>query len=160
MPRRDRSASAVARPLHAEDLDGAGVGREEPFADFDGRGLSGAVGAEETEALAGADLEVERVDGDDVGVGLTETANREREWRSGSSGHRGKLTRPGKALLAASSCWLFADGCSLLPLATGCCYVPQRAGCHPEPTDEGSQSSRKRGASPVGTIAIPRLRSG
>jgi hypothetical protein len=87
--------------LHAEDLDGARVGTQESFADLDGGGLSGAVGTEEAEALTAADLEVERVDGNDVGVGFSETANREREWRSGGSGHRGKLTPQGRLLLAA-----------------------------------------------------------
>jgi hypothetical protein len=64
--------------LHPEDLDGTGVGTQESFADLDGGGLPSAIGAKETEALAAADLEVERVDGNDVGVGFTETANRER----------------------------------------------------------------------------------
>jgi len=64
--------------VHPEDLDGTGVGAQESFADLDRSGLPGAIWAEETEALAAADLEVERVDGNDVGVGLTETANRER----------------------------------------------------------------------------------
>jgi hypothetical protein len=64
--------------MQAEDLDRARVGVQESFADLDGGGLSGTVGAEETEALTAPDFEVERVDGNDVGVGFSETANRER----------------------------------------------------------------------------------
>jgi hypothetical protein len=74
--------------LHAEDLDGPGVGVQKSFADLDCRGLSGAIGTEETEALAAADLEVERVDGNDVGVGLSQTANlrvRVAQWRKRAS---------------------------------------------------------------------------
>ena len=43
-------------------------GTRQPLEDLDGRRLAGAVGAEQAEALAGADLEVEPVDGAHVAV--------------------------------------------------------------------------------------------
>jgi hypothetical protein len=40
-----------------------------------------------------------------------------------------------RELLAAGSCWLVADGCVLLPLASRCCYYPDE----PFETGDGSQ---------------------
>ena len=67
--------------MTAENLDCSGVGVQQSFADLDRRRLSGAVRSEQTEALAGANVEIERLDGDDIGVGLSETADRERQRR-------------------------------------------------------------------------------
>ena len=49
----------VAAPAQAEDLDLAGGRGEQPFEDLDRRGLAGAVGAEQAEALARLDGQVE-----------------------------------------------------------------------------------------------------
>ena len=65
----------VGVPVHAEQFDIAGIGSGEAFADFDGRSFSCAAGAEEAEAFAGANFEVETVDGDDVLVGLAQTCD-------------------------------------------------------------------------------------
>ena len=78
MPSRSRSARSSSAPAAAEDDDLARVRRREPLADLDGGGLAGAVGAEQAEALARTDLEVEAVDRDDVAVGLAELADEER----------------------------------------------------------------------------------
>ena len=66
----------IGRPAQPEHLDVAGVRLRQPFADLDGRGLAGAVRAEQAEALARAHLELDAVDGDDVLVGLAEIATR------------------------------------------------------------------------------------
>ena len=60
----------VGRPAAAEHLDLAGIRRVEALQDLDGGGLAGAVRTEQPEALAGADLEIEAVDGDHVAVAL------------------------------------------------------------------------------------------
>ena len=65
-------------PALAEQLDLALVGRGQPFEDLDGRRLAGAVGAEQAEALAAADLEIEAVDGDDVAEALDQAATADR----------------------------------------------------------------------------------
>ncbi len=64
-------------PVQAEELDGAGVGGGEALANFDGGGFAGAVGAEQAEALAARDLEIDAVDGDDVGEGFAESAEKQ-----------------------------------------------------------------------------------
>ena len=74
MPSRWRSAWSSAAPAEAEHLDLAGVRLEQPLEDLDGRRLAGAVRAEQAEALAGRDLEVEAGDGDDVAVALLQAA--------------------------------------------------------------------------------------
>ena len=74
MPSRWRSACRIGRPAQAEHLDLAGVGLGQALADLDRRRLAGAVGPEQAEALAGADLEVEAVDRDDVFVGFSQVA--------------------------------------------------------------------------------------
>ena len=53
-------------------VDGAGGGFENAEDHVDGGGLAGAVGAEESEDLAGADLEGEVVDGVDGAVLLAQ----------------------------------------------------------------------------------------
>ena len=58
----------IGVPPAAEDAHFAGSGLEQAFKDFDGRGLAGAVGAEQAEALAFANLEVEATQGFDLGV--------------------------------------------------------------------------------------------
>ena len=50
------------------------VGNGQAFQDFNGRRLAGAVRAEESEALAIADRQIESVDRFDIGVVLLETA--------------------------------------------------------------------------------------
>jgi hypothetical protein len=56
----------------------------------DGRGLARAVGSEEAIDLAGADLEVETVDGDDVAERAAQAAGRDRA-AAGGGGDRGVL---------------------------------------------------------------------
>ena len=64
-----RDAQALAQgvvifaPAHPQYLDLAGGGGQQPFEDFDGGGLAGAVGPEQAEALSRLDFEVEAVDG-------------------------------------------------------------------------------------------------
>ena len=67
----------VPVPAQSEQLDLAGIRRQQPFADLDRRRLAGAVRAEQTEAFAGGDDEVEPVDGAHVAVGLAQIANEE-----------------------------------------------------------------------------------
>ena len=62
----------VGLPPQPEHLDDAGVGRRQALADLDRRGLAGAVRSEQAETLAGVDLEVDAVDGDDVLIRLPE----------------------------------------------------------------------------------------
>ena len=52
----------------AEDAEGAGGGEEESENELDGGGFAGAVGTEETEDLAGGDVEGERAEGVDAGT--------------------------------------------------------------------------------------------
>jgi hypothetical protein len=83
MPRRWRSAFGVARPMHSEHFDLAGIGRRESLADLDGGGLSGAVGAEQPEAFAGAHFQIEAVHGDHVFVSLAKLAHAKGGLRGG-----------------------------------------------------------------------------
>ena len=62
-------------PLQAEHFDQARVGRGEALADLDGRGFTGAVGAEQAETFSGRHVEIQVVDGDDVLVRLAEMAD-------------------------------------------------------------------------------------
>ena len=62
MPIRSRISRLVVLPAKAEDLDLAGGRLDQPFEDLDGRRLARAVGAEQAEALADGDLQVEAVD--------------------------------------------------------------------------------------------------
>ena len=55
----------VAAPLHAQDFDFAAGGREQPFEDLDRGGLAGAVGAEQAEAFALLDGQIEPAHGVD-----------------------------------------------------------------------------------------------
>ena len=74
MPSRWRSSAASEfqrRPSTSTSPESA-VGQ--PFADFDGGGLAGAVGAQQAEALAAAHFEVEAVHGDHVFVRLAQIA--------------------------------------------------------------------------------------
>ena len=61
--------------MHAEQFDFAGIRSGQAFADFDRRGFACAVGTEKSEAFAGADFEVEAVDGDDVLISLAKTSD-------------------------------------------------------------------------------------
>src|ERR1044071_762626 len=74
--------SGAGLPGFAEDANLTRVGLVQPLADLDGGGLAGAIGAEQTEAFAGADLEIEPVDGDDILVGLAEAVDRSEEHTS------------------------------------------------------------------------------
>ena len=61
--RCDPSAAWLSRPgIEAEHRHLAAVARPQPFEDFDGRGLAGAVRAEQAEHFAGKDLEVDAFD--------------------------------------------------------------------------------------------------
>jgi len=68
----------VGPRVAAEEDDRAGVGAQQPEEDAQGRGLAGAVGAEEAVDLAGPDLEVEAVEGDGRAEGLVEVADLDR----------------------------------------------------------------------------------
>ncbi len=59
------SGGAVA-PWRAEDLDLTRIRERQPLEDFDGSGLAGAVGSEQSKALACLDDEIETRNGDDV----------------------------------------------------------------------------------------------
>src|SRR4029077_6864715 len=104
------SARAVV-PVHAQDFDVARVGQREAFENFDGRGLAGAVRAQQAEALAGRDGEVEPVHGRECAVALDEPAAADRgraqagAWSLGFSGS-GALTFSGaRAALSDWSSW-------------------------------------------------------
>ena len=58
----------MALPRHAQDFDFARGRREQTFEDFDGGGLAGAVRPEQTEALAGLDVEIQSADRLDLSV--------------------------------------------------------------------------------------------
>ena len=74
MPLADGVLVAVA-PAPAEHFDLAGGRLQQSFEDLDGGGLAGAVGAEQAEALAGLDGQIEsanRLDGRAARVVLDE----------------------------------------------------------------------------------------
>jgi hypothetical protein len=64
--------------VEAEHLDIAGVGNGEPFADLDRRRLAGAVRAEQPEAFASGDIEVDATDGHDLFVAFAKVADPQR----------------------------------------------------------------------------------
>ncbi len=66
---------SVRSPPESEHLDIAGVRGRQPLADLNRRRLTGAVRAEQAEALAGLDLERDTVDGNDVLVRFPEPAD-------------------------------------------------------------------------------------
>ena len=68
----------VVLPREPKELDAAGIGREQPFANLDRRRLAGAVGAEQAEALPRCHGQVEAVDRANVSVILAELANEKR----------------------------------------------------------------------------------
>jgi hypothetical protein len=68
----------IVAPAQAEHLDVTTVGRGEAFADLDRRGLAGAVRPEQAETLAGPDLQLDAVDGDDILERLPEIAHAQR----------------------------------------------------------------------------------
>ena len=86
MPEARAQRQVVAAPAVTEHLDVARVGHPQAFEDLDRGGLAGAIRAEQAEALAGADLEVEAPDGMDVAVVLEQTATK----KGRVSGHDGK----------------------------------------------------------------------
>ena len=69
----------IGVPRLAQNAHGAGVGRVQAFADFDGGCLAGAVRAKETKTLARADTQVEPVHGNDIAVRLAESGDFECE---------------------------------------------------------------------------------
>jgi hypothetical protein len=63
----------VRAPVEAEEFDGAGIRRGEPFANFDGSGLPCSIGAKQAETFAGRNLKVDAVDrADPFGTGYGE----------------------------------------------------------------------------------------
>ena len=65
----------MAWPRHAKDFDFARSRRQQAFENFDGGGLAGAIRPEQTEALAGQDVEVQSADRLDLSVvGLLQIA--------------------------------------------------------------------------------------
>ena len=86
MPRRWRSCARAVGPSERPSTSTSPASwRVEPLQDLDRRGLAGAVRTEQPEALAGADLEVEAVDGRDVAVALDEPGAAERDPPGGTS---------------------------------------------------------------------------
>ena len=100
------------------------VGLGEALADLDGGGLAGAVGAQQAEAFAGPDLEVESVYGDDVGVSLAEAADEER-WELGDG-------------LAVMREGYAAPGCEATPASGG--SRPRRTVCQARCHSSGAVS--------------------
>src|SRR5882672_947822 len=80
--------AAVGLPFEAEHLELAGVARREALADFDRRGLAGAVRAEQPETFAGLNLEIDAVDGDDVLEGFAKIADAQDRFGHGREGFR------------------------------------------------------------------------
>ena len=68
----------VALPAHPQHLDAACGGLVEAFEDLHRRRLSGAVGAEQAEALAGAHFQIEPVHGNEIAVLLHQPFTAER----------------------------------------------------------------------------------
>ena len=91
MPSRSTQIVGVLLPRLAEYHDVARVPREQPFADLDGRGLAGAVRAEEAEAFAVANFEVEAVYGDDIAIGFPEAAYDQSVCRCHHRGTKGVM---------------------------------------------------------------------
>ena len=87
MPSRSRSALLVASQRMPEHLDLAVVRLEQPLADLDGGRLAGAVRAEQAEALAGRDLEIEAVNGNHVSITFTQSVDGERRLLGGEHRH-------------------------------------------------------------------------
>src|SRR5580700_306069 len=65
----------VGVPVQAEQFNFSGIRSGEAFADFHCGGFAGAIGAEQAEAFAGANLEVEAVDSDHVLISLLKTGD-------------------------------------------------------------------------------------
>src|SRR5262249_21251315 len=75
----------VAAPAQAEGFDVAGGGLRESLDDLDGGGLAGAVGAEQAEALAGLDGQIESADrfhGGAAVIALEQVRTADRRWHS------------------------------------------------------------------------------
>ncbi len=77
------AVEVAAREGRTEEINAAGVGQGDAHHHADGAGFAGAVGAEETEHLAGLDGEREVADGDFALVGLGDS--RELNNRHGGS---------------------------------------------------------------------------
>ena len=105
--------------MQAEHLDLARIGVEQAFEDLDGRRLAGAVRAEQAEALAARDLEIEAVDGDDVAVALDEAA----ALRAASQ--RGTLRATGSHVEVTRDV-RFANGFNLRPQRSAARSQPAR----------------------------------
>ena len=69
-PRTQPSLGTAIGGVHAEGLDTAAAAVTETLEDLDGRGLAGAVGAEQGEHLAPLHVEADVAHGDGVAVGL------------------------------------------------------------------------------------------
>ena len=82
MPSRWRSSAASVPSAGRAARRRRESASSQPFADLDGGGLAGAVGAQQAEALARAHLEIEAVHRDDVAIGLAESAHTHRELGS------------------------------------------------------------------------------
>jgi len=73
----------IAHPGAAEYFHGAGVGLEQPFADFEGCRLARAIWPKEAKALRRRHFEVDPRHGNDVAIALAEASDRERWCRGG-----------------------------------------------------------------------------
>jgi hypothetical protein len=80
----------IGGPVHPEKFDFAGIGRGETFADFNRCCFAGPIWTEQAEAFAGADFEVETVDGDDILVGFAQTGDVE-GWLGNDGGHEASI---------------------------------------------------------------------
>src|SRR5687767_993395 len=75
--------------VETQDADLATVRGAQALEDLDGRGLAGAVGAQQAEDLARSDVEVDAGDGLDVAVALGQAANPDDRAPPDRDGHAG-----------------------------------------------------------------------
>src|SRR2546427_12949888 len=113
------SGGAVA-PRRAEDLDLTRIRERQPLEDFDGSGLAGTVGSEQSKAFARLDDEIETRNGDDVPEPLGERATVDRYdgFFSLSS-----LSFSGVASCAALSAWSSCMVMLLTPSASARTFI-------------------------------------
>ncbi|GAC1413795.1 MAG: hypothetical protein NVSMB53_11640 [Gemmatimonadaceae bacterium] len=95
-PEQLAEIASVRVPMPSQDLNAAGISWEEALADLYGGRLSGPVGPEEAEAFPSVHLEIQAIDGNDVGVGFSESLNPERRegivgcWKHETVSYYGK----------------------------------------------------------------------
>ncbi len=95
LPICGRSRSASRDRVEPEHPYVAGVGTPQPLQALDRGGLAGAVGADQADHLAGADVEVEVVDDDPAAVRLGEPPHRHHAPKGGGVGCSARWLRQG-----------------------------------------------------------------